>query len=236
MIADLARFEEVASQTLGPKERTYVLFIFLSHTALSPSLPLSLPSSRSSFVLRGLGALADDLLVSSSRYIRFANAHGVRKVHLYLLQCFSAPSSFKFDETSTDLTSSSLSSSSDSSKRPRPATKCQNPRRRPFRSRLPARTNILEPVFRWPGRTARYSQDRKASVRVRGGSSRRLPFFPFLLTSSMSLPVQLTHFRLVAPSLDLAVQSSFGSSARNRPGSCSWSGRRREESLQLGDD
>lgn len=56
MIADLAKFEEVASTTLGAKEKL--------------------------FVLRGLGALADDLLVSSSRYIRFANAFGVRKVRL----------------------------------------------------------------------------------------------------------------------------------------------------------
>jgi hypothetical protein len=53
--------------------------------SLDERLRIDVFLSPCSFIFRGLGSLADDLIVSSARYIRFCNAEGVRKIERNLL-------------------------------------------------------------------------------------------------------------------------------------------------------
>lgn len=69
---ELGKADEVISATLPERERTYVTIaqrgeFITEYVALS-------------FVFDGLEMLMEDILISSSRHIRFANVHGTKKI------------------------------------------------------------------------------------------------------------------------------------------------------------
>lgn len=168
MIADLARFEEVASTTLGPKEKTFVPVSFFPN--------LFLPRT---YLLR-LCYLLSQVRPPRSWSTRRRPSRQLESIPS-VRQCSWSEKGMSLpplSRSSTQVASLSpcfpltfRSSPSDPSKRPRPTAKRQDPRRRPLRSRFRKRTDVLEPVLHRSRRTARNAQDWEASVRFRRGAS-----------------------------------------------------------------